>query len=134
MKIYSTDRAPTSEEGSSQAVSIAGMLYTSGQVAVDPTSGELVADGFETQVRQVLENLRQVLASAGCNFSDVLTTNVYLRDITTLPVLDQVFAEVVGDFRSARTVVQATELQSGARLMIDMVARLPEADVEPSKR
>lgn len=123
---HHTDRAPAAIGPYSQAVSVDGWLYTSGQIALDPESGEIVAGGFEPQARQVLANLRQVLAAAGCTFSDVIKTTIYVTDLGDFAALNQLYGEAMGDHRPARSTVQVAALPKGARVEIDLVARLPE--------
>ena len=123
---HHSDRAPAAIGPYSQAVSVDGWLYTSGQIALDPQSGEIVAGGFEPQARQVLANLRQVLAAAGCTFANVVKTTIYLTDLGDFAALNQLYGEAVGDHRPARSTVQVAALPKGARVEIDLVARLPE--------
>src|SRR5579862_8465 len=85
MQFHHTDQAPAAIGPYSQAVSVDGWLYTSGQVGLDPATGELVAGGFEAQARRALDNLRQVLASAGCTFADVVKATVYVVDLADFP-------------------------------------------------
>jgi 2-iminobutanoate/2-iminopropanoate deaminase len=125
MKFHHTDSAPKAIGPYSQAVSIDGWLYTSGQVGIDPATGDLVEGGFEGQARRVFENLRQVLASAGCSFSDVTKATVYLADLGDFPQLNAIYAEAMGDHRPARSTVQVTALPKAARVEIDLVARIP---------
>ena len=83
-----TDAAPAAIGPYSQAVAAAGLLYTSGQTGLDPATGSLAEGGFEAQAEQVFANLRQVLASAGADFSDVLKATVYLADMDDFPALN----------------------------------------------
>ena len=125
MKFHHTDDAPKAIGPYSQAVSVDGWLYTSGQVALDPATGELVPGGFEAQARRVFENLRQVLASAGCNFQDVVKATVYVIDMGDFPKLNAIYAEAMGDHRPARSTVQVAALPKGAMVEIDLVAKVP---------
>jgi len=125
MKLHHSDRAPAAIGPYSQAVSADGWLFTSGQIALDPASGEIVGGGFEAQARQVLANLRHVLASAGCTFSDVVKSTIYVTDMADFPRLNQLYGEAVGDHRPARSTVQVAALPKGALVEIDLVARLP---------
>jgi 2-iminobutanoate/2-iminopropanoate deaminase len=124
MKLHHTDSAPRAIGPYSQAVSVDGWLYTSGQVALDPATGELVPGGFEAQARRVLDNLRQVLASAGCTFADVVKATVYVADLADFPKLNGLYGEALGDHRPARSTVQVAALPKGALVEIDLVARL----------
>jgi 2-iminobutanoate/2-iminopropanoate deaminase len=125
MRFLHTDSAPKAIGPYSQAVAVDGWLYTSGQVAIDPATGELVPGGFEDQARKVFENLRQVLASAGCNFQDVVKATVYVIDMGDFPKLNASYAEAMGDHRPARSTVQAAGLPRGAMVEIDLVAKIP---------
>ena len=122
---HHTDAAPAAIGPYSQSVSHAAILYTSGQVALDPATGELVAGGFEAQAEQVFRNLGQVLASAGAGFPDVLKATVYLASMADFPVLNRIYSAAFGDHKPARSTVQAAALPKSALVEIDLVARLP---------
>jgi len=117
--------APAAIGPYSQAVSAAGLLYTSGQVGLDPATGNLVEGGFEAQAEQVFRNLRQVLGSAGAEFSDVLKATVYLASMADFPLLNRIYAAAFGDHKPARSTVAAAALPKNALVEIDLVARLP---------
>jgi 2-iminobutanoate/2-iminopropanoate deaminase len=123
--IHHTASAPAAIGPYSQAVAAGGVLYTSGQIALDPASGALVTGGFEAEARRVFANLGAVLASAGCGFGDVLKATVYLVDMADFPVLNAIYAEAMGAHKPARSTVQVAALPKGARVEIDLVARLP---------
>jgi 2-iminobutanoate/2-iminopropanoate deaminase len=125
MRHHHTDDAPRAIGPYSQAVEVDGWLYTSGQIALDPATGEMVAGGFEAQARQVLANLRAVLASAGCTFSNVVKATVYVVDLADFPKLNTLYGEVMGDHRPARSTVQVAALPKGALVEIDLVVKLP---------
>jgi 2-iminobutanoate/2-iminopropanoate deaminase len=125
MRFLHTDSAPKAIGPYSQAVALDSWLYTSGQVAIDPATGELVDGGFEVQARRVFENLRQVLASAGCNFQDVVKATVYVIDMGDFPKLNAIYAETMGEHRPARSTVQVSALPKGAMVEIDLVAKAP---------
>lgn len=125
MRFLHTDSAPKAIGPYSQAVAVDGWLYTSGQVAIDPATGELVSGGFEAQARQVFANLREVLASSGCTFSDVVKATVYVADMADFPKLNAIYAETMGDHRPARSTVQVAALPKGGLVEIDLVARIP---------
>jgi 2-iminobutanoate/2-iminopropanoate deaminase len=127
MTFHHTDSAPKAIGPYSQSVSVDGWLYTSGQVAIDPATGELVPGGFEAQAKRVFENLRQVLASAGCTFKDVVKATVYVADLADFPKLNALYAEAMGDHRPARSTVQVAALPKAALVEIDLVAKLPAA-------
>ena len=119
---HATDGAPRAIGPYAQAISAGDFLFTSGQIGLDPATGELVAGGFEAQARRVFANLEAVLTAAGCGFGDVVKATVYLADMADFPVLNAVYAEVFGDHKPARSTVQAAALPKAARLEIDLLA------------
>lgn len=125
MKYHHTEQAPRALGPYSQAVEVDGWLYLSGQVGLDPATGELVAGGFEAETRQVLKNLEAVLAAAGCTFANVVRTGIYLTDFANFPRVNALYAEAMGDHRPARTTIQVAALPKGAQVEIDFVVRVP---------
>ncbi|MDX1643181.1 MAG: RidA family protein [Thermoanaerobaculia bacterium] len=126
MRLHHTDRAPAAIGPYSQAVEVDGFLYTSGQVPLDPATGKMIDGDFEAQARQVLANLRAVLAAAGCTFGNVVKATVYVTDLADFPLLNELYAEAMGEHRPARSTVQVAALPAGARIEIDLVARIPD--------
>ena len=120
-----SDRAPAAIGPYSQAVAVDGWLHTSGQIALDPASGQLVGGGFEAEARQVLANLRQVLAAGGCTFADVVKATIFVTDLANFPLLNQLYGEALGDHRPARSTVQVAALPKGGLVEIDLVALIP---------
>ncbi len=125
MKKHHTADAPRAIGPYSQAVACDGWLYTAGQVGLDPSTTTLVEGGFEPQARQVLANLRAVLAEAGCAFTDVVKATIYVVDLGDFPSLNAIYGEAMGDHRPARSTVQVSALPAGALVEIDLVARIP---------
>jgi len=123
MRAHHTDQAPAAIGPYSQAIEVDGWLYTSGQVALDPATGEM-AEGFDAQARRVLANLREVLASAGATFTDVVKATIYVTDLADFPRLNELYGEAMGDHRPARSTVQVAGLPKGALVEIDLVAQL----------
>lgn len=124
MNFHHTDRAPEAIGPYSQAVSAGGFLFTSGQIALDPATGNLVEGGFDAQARQVLRNLRHVLESAGSSFQDVVKATIYVTDLAEFPLLNELYGEALGAHRPARSTVQVSSLPKGALVEIDLVAVL----------
>lgn len=122
---HHTDDAPAAIGPYSQAVSFGGLLYTSGQVALDPATGTIVEGGFEAQARRVFTNLAAVLKSAGCSFSDVLKATVFIQDFADFAKLNEIYAEHMGDHQPARSTVQVAALPKAALVEIDFIARIP---------
>lgn len=125
MKLLHTDEAPAAIGPYSQAIACDGWLYTAGQVALDPATGEMAAEDFAGQARQVLRNLAAVLANAGCAPSDVVKTTIYLVDFADFAEINTLYGAFMADHRPARSTVQVTALPKGALLEIDLVARMP---------
>jgi len=123
MRPIHTDKAPAAIGPYSQAIAVDGWLYTSGQVALDPETGDM-AEGFDAQARRVLANLREVLAAAGATFADVVKATIYVTDLASFPRLNELYGEAMGDHRPARSTVQVAGLPKGALVEIDLVARL----------
>lgn len=125
MQTYHTDQAPAAIGPYSQAISADGWLFTSGQIGIDPQTGNIVDGGFEAQARQVMANLSRVLSNAGCSFSDVIKATVYVDDMADFPILNTMYGEAMGTHRPARSTVQTAGLPKGALVEIDLVARIP---------
>jgi 2-iminobutanoate/2-iminopropanoate deaminase len=123
MKLHHTEAAPAAIGPYSQAVSIDGWLYTSGQVAIVPGTSELAGADFAAQARQVFANLRAVIAAAGCEPRHIVKATVYLKDMQDFPTLNEFYAEFMGTHRPARSTVEVAGLPKGALVEIDLVAR-----------
>jgi 2-iminobutanoate/2-iminopropanoate deaminase len=127
VRSHHTDRAPAAIGPYSQAIEAGGFVFTSGQIGLDPETGELVEGGFEAQARRVLANLEAVLAAAGCTFGDVVRATIYVTDLGHFPRLNALYGEALGGHRPARSTVQVVALPKGALVEIDLVARVPRA-------
>ena len=117
-----TDQAPKAIGPYSQAVIHGGLIFTAGQIALDPTSGEMVGASVADQTEQVFANLRAVLAAGGSELSRVVKTTVFLADMADFGAMNEVYARAFGDHRPARSTVAAAGLPKGARVEIDLVA------------
>ena len=100
------------------------MLYASGQVPVDPATGELAGADIETQARQVFENLKQVLQAAGADFGSVVKTTVFLTDLANFGVVNDIYAEYFTEPYPARSCVQISALPKGALIEAELIAEL----------
>ena len=125
IRLLHSGDAPAAIGPYSQSVAVGGWLHTSGQIGLDPATGDLVPGGFEAQARRVFANLEAVLASAGCGFADVVKTLVFLADMADFPVLNGIYADAFGEHRPARSTVAAAGLPKGARIEIELIARIP---------
>ena len=119
--------APTPVGPYSQAVKAGGMLFCSGQIALDPQSGVLVGEGdVEAETRQVLANLQAVLEAAGCGTERVVRTTVFLTDLADFATVNAIYAETFGaGVAPARACIEVAALPKGARVEIDAIALLP---------
>lgn len=122
IKAVATDQAPKAIGPYSQAIVADGVVYTAGQVALDPQSGTLVGATITEQTEQVLKNLTAVLAAAGSSLGQVVKTTVYLADMADFSAMNEVYARHFGAHRPARSTVQAGGLPKGARLEVDAIA------------
>ncbi len=119
-----TDAAPAAIGPYSQAVRTGDTLYCSGQIALDKETGELISGGIEEQTRQVMQNLQQILAAAGCGFEAVVKMTIYLADMADFSRVNQVYGEFLAPPAPARAAVQVAALPKNARIEIDAVAYL----------
>ena len=120
--VVATDAAPKAIGPYSQAIMTDGLVFTAGQVALDPTSGELVGTTTAQQTEQVLKNLQAVLAAAGTSLGNVVKTTVYLADMADFALMNEVYAKHFGTHKPARSTVQAAGLPKAARVEIDVIA------------
>lgn len=117
-----TNNAPAAIGPYSQAVIAGGLLFSAGQIALDPASGQIVDGGVAEQTQRVMQNLEAVLAEAKLGWKDVVKTTVYLHDMADFPAVNEIYAQALGDARPARSTVQVTALPRGALVEIDLVA------------
>jgi 2-iminobutanoate/2-iminopropanoate deaminase len=120
--VVATDAAPKAIGPYSQAITTDGLVFTAGQVALDPKSGELVGTTTAQQTEQVFKNLRAVLTAAGTDLDNVVKTTVYLADMADFAQMNEVYAKYFGTHKPARSTVQAAGLPKAARVEIDMIA------------
>lgn len=123
-RAISTAGAPGAVGPYSQAIAIDGLLFTAGQVALDPSNGTLVAGGIEPETERVMANLTAVLDAAGCGWDDVVKTTIYLADIADFTTVNAIYGRFVTDPPPARSTVGVAALPRGARVEIEVVARL----------
>jgi 2-iminobutanoate/2-iminopropanoate deaminase len=123
LTVVSTPDAPKAIGPYSQAIVHGQMVYTAGQVALDPATMELVPGGVAEQSERVFANLRAVLAAAGSGLGKVVKTTVYLVDMADFGAMNEVYAKHFGDHRPARSTVAVAGLPKGARVEIDVVAQ-----------
>ena len=124
MQSISTDKAPAAIGPYSQAVMAGGLLFCSGQIPLDPVSGELVVGTVEQETERVMENLRGVLEAAGTDFNHLVKTTIYLTDMSDFAAVNQVYGQYFTNIKPARATVAVAALPRGARVEIEAVAEL----------
>ncbi len=122
MKSVSTDRAPAAAGPYSQAIDDDGVIYVSGQIPVDPSTGKVPED-IADQARQALENLRSVVEAAGSSMSRVTKVTVYITDMAAFPRVNAVYSEFFSEPYPARSCIGASALPKGVKIEIDAIAR-----------
>jgi len=126
--IVATTTAPAAIGPYSQAV-IAGksLVFTAGQVAIIPATGELVQGDIKAQTRQVLENIKAILGAAGSNLASVIKTTVFLKDMGEFAAMNEVYAEFFPQSPPARSTVEVARLPRDVRIEIEAIAAIPGA-------
>ena len=122
-EIIATDRAPAAVGPYSQGVRVDGLVFTAGQIALDPATVQLVEGGIEAQTRQSLANLQAILEAAGSSLADVIKVTVFLIDWTEFKAMNGIYAQFFPDSPPARSGAQVGALPLGARVEIEAVAQ-----------
>jgi 2-iminobutanoate/2-iminopropanoate deaminase len=123
-KTIHTSSAPAAIGPYSQAIAANGFLFTAGQIALDPATGQVVGADVVAQTERVFANLAAILAAGGASFADVVKTTVFLADMSDFPRMNEVYARAFGDSRPARSTVQAAGLPRGVLVEIEAIAAL----------
>jgi len=122
MHTIATPHAPAAIGPYAQGVVANGMLFSAGQIALDPATMEVVPGGITEQTERVFQNLEAVLAAAGCTFRDVVKTTVFLQTMDEFAAMNTVYAAWMGDHRPARSTVAVAGLPKGVRVEIEVIA------------
>lgn len=117
-----TDLAPAAIGPYSQATIANGFLFTAGQIALDPSTGQVIQGDVVAQAERVMQNLDAVLTAAGTSWSSVVKTTVFLHDMADFPRVNEVYARALGDARPARSTVQVSALPRGVLVEIEAIA------------
>lgn len=123
--VVATDRAPAAIGPYSQAIVAGGLVYTAGQIPLDPATMTLVDGDITAQTERVMQNLEAVLAAAGSSFGRVLKTTCFLADLADFPAFNAVYGRAFGDAPPARSTVQVARLPLGALVEVECVALAP---------
>jgi 2-iminobutanoate/2-iminopropanoate deaminase len=124
LHFVATDGAPKAIGPYSQGIRVNGFLFTAGQVALDPKTGELVAGAIAEQTSRALENLRAILVEAGSGMAQVVKTTVFLVDMADFAAMNEVYGRAFGSHRPARSTVAVAALPRGARVEIEAIAEV----------
>ncbi|MBO7368145.1 MAG: RidA family protein [Paludibacteraceae bacterium] len=122
METISTKNAPAAIGPYSQAIKVGNLIYTSGQIPIDPATGTLVAGGIKEQTRQSLLNVQAILKEAGISMSSVVKTTVFMADMSDFADMNAVYAEFFTESYPARSAVALKALPKGALVEIEVVA------------
>ena len=122
MKVISTKQAPAAIGPYSQAIQVGNLVYTSGQIPIDPATGTFVEGGIKEQTRQSLSNVRAILEEAGLTMANVIKTTVFLADMADFAEMNAVYAEFCTEPYPARSAVAVKTLPKGALIEIEVVA------------
>jgi 2-iminobutanoate/2-iminopropanoate deaminase len=121
-KVVSSARAPQAVGPYSQAIGIHGMLFVSGQIPIDPTTGALLPGDIREQTHQVMNNLRAILEEADQSLSDVVKTTIYLKDMGDFAVVNEAYGSFFPDTPPARACIEAARLPKETTIMVDCIA------------
>ncbi len=124
-KIINTDKAPAAIGTYSQAVVHGGVLYTSGQIPIDPKTGDMLPADFTQQAHQVFKNLAAVAEAAGCGLQDAIKLNVYLQDLEDFAKLNAVMSDYLSEPFPARAAIEVSRLPKDSLIEIDAIIAVP---------
>ena len=124
MKVISTKKAPAAIGPYSQAIQVGNLVYTSGQIPIDPATGTFIEGGIKEQTRQSLTNVRAILEEAGLSMANVVKTTVFLADMADFADMNAVYAEFFAESYPARSAVAVKSLPKGALVEIEVVATI----------
>ena len=117
-----TDNAPKAIGPYVQAIKANGLVYTAGQIPLDPKTGKIIEGGIKEQTRRVMENLKAVLTAAGSSLEKVVKATVFLKNMTDFAAMNDIYGEYLDSAKPARSTVAVAELPRGALIEIDLIA------------
>ena len=122
MKTISTDQAPKAIGPYSQGIEVNGFIFISGQIPLDPATGELVNGDIKKQTARVFENIRAILKASGCDLKNVVKATVFVTDLSNFAVVNEIYSQYFGEHKPARSFVQVAGLPKGAQVEIEVIA------------
>lgn len=120
-EIIATDKAPKAIGPYSQAVKVGNFIFISGQIPIDPKTGEIAGDDIITQTKRVLENIKAVLEATGATLTNVVKTTVYLADMSDFKAMNETYKTYFTDNPPARSTVEVSKLPKGPKIEIDVI-------------
>lgn len=121
-QVIKTEKAPKAIGPYSQAIMIGDFLFASGQIAINPATGEIVEGGIEAQTKQVMENVKNILQAAGMDFSNVVKTTVFITNMNDFAKVNEIYATYFTDNPPARSCVEVSKLPKGALIEVEVIA------------
>ncbi|MBD3223267.1 MAG: hypothetical protein GF313_00945 [Caldithrix sp.] len=121
-RVIQSDKVPAPIGPYSQAIEANGFVFTSGQIALDAATGQLIEGGVEEQTRKVLDNVKAILDAGGIGLNDVVKTTIYLKNISDFSTVNQIYAEYFGESMPARSTVEVSRLPKDVFIEIDCMA------------
>lgn len=126
LKPVHTKKAPMAIGPYSQAIECGCFIFTSGQIALDPETDVMVGETIEVQTRQALKNLLEILEECGATFDNVVDTTIFCTDLEEFGAINEIYGEMMGEHRPARSTVEVASLPKNAKIEIKMTAFIPE--------
>jgi 2-iminobutanoate/2-iminopropanoate deaminase len=121
-RVVNSDQAPAAIGSYSQAIQAGDMIYTSGQIALDPATGEMVSSDIKAQTEQAMENLKKVIEAGGSDLSQVVKVTLYIKDMDDFSAINEIYGSYFTDNYPARSCVEVSELPKGALIEIEAIA------------
>lgn len=124
-EIISTSDAPAAIGPYSQAVKVGNLLFTAGQIPLDPSSGNMMTSSLDEEVHQIMNNLKAVAKAAGTSLNNAVKTTIYVTDLNNFGKINELYGSYFGDKPPARSTVEVSALPKGANVEIDMIIHIP---------
>ena len=124
LKAISTNKAPKAVGPYSQAIICDNLLFISGQIAINPLTNELVTDSFENEVKQILNNIIEILTEANTSLDNVVKTTVFIKDITKFGIFNEIYGNCFINNKPARSLVEVSNLPKGVNVEVEVIAKI----------
>jgi 2-iminobutanoate/2-iminopropanoate deaminase len=121
-EVLTTKNAPEAIGPYSQAIKVGGLIYTSGQIPIDPATGQMVQGGIEAQTKQVLENINAILVNAGSSFKNVIKSTVFVKDMNDFTAINNIYGQYFKEPYPARSLVEVARLPKDVLIEIEVIA------------